>query len=117
MGYDDAVRGRGSTEHSNEKDIVHCAKGVYFIMILCWLQMLPGASQEAISFKPPQDYNFPARKFSGENFSRSCKAAWFREWQWLEYIALELEERCGSPALVQIKPVFILDQCSSNRHS
>ncbi|CAL8270374.1 unnamed protein product [Gadus morhua 'NCC'] len=27
------------------------------------------------------------RKFSGENFSRSCKAAWFREWQWLEYIA------------------------------
>ncbi|CAL8275228.1 unnamed protein product, partial [Gadus morhua 'NCC'] len=48
---------------------------------------LPGASQEAISFKPPQDYNFPARKFSGENFSRSYKAAWFREWQWLEYIA------------------------------
>ena len=38
MGYDDAVRDRGSTEHSNEKDIVHCAKGVYFIMILCWLQ-------------------------------------------------------------------------------
>ncbi|CAL8275236.1 unnamed protein product [Gadus morhua 'NCC'] len=29
------------------------------------------------------------RKFSGENFSRSCKAAWFREWQWLEYIAVK----------------------------
>ena len=57
--------------------------------------VLPGASQEAISFKPPQDYNFPARKFSGENFSRSCKAAWFREWQWLEYIAVSDGIVCG----------------------
>lgn len=48
--------------------------------------MPPGASQEALSFRPSHDYNFPVRKFSGENFTRSCKAAWFRKWQWLEYI-------------------------------
>lgn len=40
----------------------------------------------AVSFRPPENYTFPVRKFTGETLTRSCKAAWSKEWQWLEYI-------------------------------
>lgn len=45
------------------------------------------ADAGAQSFRPPPDYNFPVKKKSGESFARSCRASWFREWKWLEYIS------------------------------
>lgn len=45
------------------------------------------ADAGAQSFRPPLDYNFPVKKKSGESFARSCRASWFREWKWLEYIS------------------------------
>ena len=47
------------------------------------------------SFRPLGTYIFPARRFAREGFTRSCQAAWFREWQWLEYIACTDSIVCG----------------------